>query len=119
MSNKDKGSRREREVRDYLLDGDCLVVKSGGSLGAFDLIGIEGPDGRYLRLVQVKSNHWPGPAEREEMSRLMGRMPKVLMPVAEIARCDDRRGWKVLRLTEGGWNLVLPTGGLAEEVFER
>ena len=45
MSSKDKGSRREREYRDHLLDGDCLVVKSGGSLGAFDIIGIEGPEG--------------------------------------------------------------------------
>jgi hypothetical protein len=118
MSSKEKGSRREREYRDRLLGANCLVVKAGGSLGAFDLVGIDPPDGKHLHLVQCKSNAWAGPGERAEMVRLVRAMPRVLLPVAEIARCDDHRGWQILRLDEGGWRRLLATGELGEEVFE-
>jgi hypothetical protein len=40
------------------------VVKAGGSLGIFDLVAL-GPQG--ARLIQVKSNERPRPAERERL----------------------------------------------------
>lgn len=118
MGSKEKGSRREREYRDILLESGALVVKSGGSLGAFDILGIDPPDGKHIHLVQIKSNAWAGPGERAEMVRLVRAMPRVLLPVAEIARVDDHKGWQVLRLDEGGWRRLLATGEMGEEVFE-
>jgi len=118
MNSKEKGSRRERDYRDRLLGAGRLVVKSGGSLGAFDLIGIDGVGGKHLHLIQVKANAWAGPGERAEMVRLARSMPRVLLPVAEIARVDDHKGWQVLRLDEGGWRRLLATGEMGEEVFE-
>jgi len=39
-------------------------MKSGGSIGIFDIIGISATD---IVLVQVKSNHDPSPVEIEAM----------------------------------------------------
>ncbi len=60
-ANKQKGSRRERQVKKMLEDTGYLVVKSGASLGLFDLIAL---GDKQCRLIQVKSN-WCSPAERE------------------------------------------------------
>lgn len=64
MSAKAKGSRRERQSRDLLEAKGYAVTKAGGSLGVFDLIGINSLD---CVLVQVKANRAPGPAERQRM----------------------------------------------------
>ena len=64
MNCKAKGSRRERQARKILETAGYHVVKAGGSLGTFDLIAL-GPRG--ARLVQVKSNEKPRPAERERL----------------------------------------------------
>ncbi|HEV8715905.1 MAG TPA: hypothetical protein VGX03_24140 [Candidatus Binatia bacterium] len=64
MNAKAKGSRRERQARKILELAGYHVVKAGGSLGVFDLIAL-GPQG--ARLVQVKSNEKPRPAERERL----------------------------------------------------
>lgn len=42
------------------------VVRAGGSLGPFDLVAFSRAG---LRLVQVKSNRPPRPAEREALAR--------------------------------------------------
>lgn len=59
---KAKGAKRELKSKKLLESAGYEVTKSGGSLGAFDLIGISSTD---FVLVQVKSNRWPSPAERE------------------------------------------------------
>lgn len=64
MNTKAKGSRRERQARKILELAGYYVVKAGGSLGLFDLVAL-GPSG--ARLVQVKSNERPRPAERERL----------------------------------------------------
>jgi Holliday junction resolvase len=64
MNTKAKGSRREREARKILELAGYFVVKAGGSLGCWDLVAL-GPAG--ARLVQVKSNEKPRPAERERL----------------------------------------------------
>ncbi len=64
-----KGYRRERQARERLQSEGYAVVRAGGSFGLWDLIGIRrigaepvfSPD---VRLVQVKSNRWPGPEAR-------------------------------------------------------
>lgn len=71
MNCKAKGSRRERQARKILETAGYHVVKAGGSLGVFDLAAL-GPQG--ARLVQVKSNEKPRPAERERL-KLFPRLP--------------------------------------------
>jgi len=71
MNTKAKGSRRERQARVILETAGYYVVKAGGSLGIFDLVAL-GPQG--ARLVQVKSNEKPRPAERERLE-LFPRYP--------------------------------------------
>jgi len=48
-----------------------FVMKAGGSLGCWDLVAL-GPAG--ARLIQVKSNEKPRPAERERLE-LFPRLP--------------------------------------------
>ncbi len=64
MNAKAKGARRERQARTILETAGYFVVKAGGSLGIFDLVAL-GPAG--ARLIQVKSNEKPRPAERERL----------------------------------------------------
>lgn len=64
MNAKAKGSRREREVRDELEKEGYAVTKAGGSLGVWDVIALGPADNK---VVQVKSNKPPGPAERQRM----------------------------------------------------
>lgn len=71
MNAKAKGSRRERQARTILETTGYHVIKAGGSLGIFDLVAL-GPQG--ARLVQVKSNEKPRPAERERLE-LFPRLP--------------------------------------------
>lgn len=74
MNRKRKGSYNERKCRDVLKNrGYDLVIKAGGSLGLFDLIGI-GADFDHCLLIQVKSNRKP---TREEMDILRSfQVPK-------------------------------------------
>lgn len=57
---KAKGSRQERRTMALLEAAGYTCIKSGGSLGEWDVIGI-GPRG--VVLVQVKSTDWPGTLE--------------------------------------------------------
>lgn len=67
--NKRRGSHNERRTRDYLYSiGAERVVKSGASLGEFDLVAFF--PGTVI-LVQVKTNAWPGPAERAAMRSIL------------------------------------------------
>jgi len=61
---KIKGARNELRSKRLLESAGYAVTKSGGSLGAFDLIGVSATD---LVLVQVKTNRPPPPAEREAL----------------------------------------------------
>lgn len=61
------------------------VVKAGGSLGCFDLVGL-GYDKIYL--VQVKSNNWPGKAEMERIREVLGQLDPTVY-VVELHRWDD------------------------------
>lgn len=54
ISAKEKGARREREVKKTLENNDYFCCKSGGSLGFFDLICI---NPQHVRLIQVKTEY--------------------------------------------------------------
>lgn len=56
MNRKAKGNRNERRSRDLLKGQGYEVLKAGGSLGVFDLIGVSAQE---ILLVQVKTNAWP------------------------------------------------------------
>ncbi len=62
---KAKGSRSEWKVRDWYEKEGFHVVKAGGSLGMFDLVGLH-PDYGVV-LVQVKTNRNPGKVELDSI----------------------------------------------------
>ena len=62
MNAKRKGSRNELKAIRILEAAGYSCTKSGGSLGVFDIIAV---NGQGMRLIQVKSNRYPCPAERE------------------------------------------------------
>lgn len=67
MNCKSKGSRTERKAKAILEQrGYQLAMKSGASLGVFDLIA-GGVDYDHALLIQVKSNRMPC---KSEMDRL-------------------------------------------------
>lgn len=61
---KAKGSRNERRSRALFEAAGYRCIKSGGSLGEWDVVAI-GPKG--VILCQVKSNDWPGTLEMDEL----------------------------------------------------
>ena len=61
MKTKAKGSRNERRTMALLEAAGYSCTRSGGSFGAFDVIGIGSAD---VVLVQVKTRDWPGTVER-------------------------------------------------------
>jgi len=72
INAKAKGSRRERQAKKRLEKRGYSVIKSGGSLGALDLIGFRHYD---IRGIQVKSNRKPPKAEMENLRKLKDRLP--------------------------------------------
>jgi Holliday junction resolvase len=67
MNCKAKGSRNERKARDILKDlGYSLVVRSGASLGVFDLVALSVEYDHALR-VQIKTNRKPSGSEMDRL----------------------------------------------------
>lgn len=65
MNTAKKGQRNEHRSRAILEASGYRVLRSAGSLGAFDLIGISATD---LLAVQVKSNRPPSLLELRELA---------------------------------------------------
>ena len=61
---KAKGSRNELRTKRLLESAGYNCTKAGGSLGAWDVLGVGSTD---FVLVQVKSNDWPGSVEMETL----------------------------------------------------
>ncbi len=64
MKTAKKGRRNERRSRDLLEAVGYRVMRSAGSLGPFDLLGLSATD---LVAVQVKSNRPPSALELREL----------------------------------------------------
>ncbi len=73
VNKREKGNRNERLVRDILLEnGYDYVIKSGGSLGMFDLIGYKfGDKIETTAFIQVKSNRLAEPPAREKVKNFV------------------------------------------------
>jgi hypothetical protein len=83
MNSKAKGSRNERRTLALLEAAGYRCMKSGASLGAWDVIGI-GP--KDFLVCQVKSNGWPRPAEMKTLKSF----PVPGNCVKLVHRWDDR-----------------------------
>lgn len=94
---KRKGWQREDKTRDILTKRDYLVVRAAGSLGPFDMIAISLYD---IRLIQVKSNRWPGPKERKEMEKYRDKVPENISFLEEW-RWDDYARKPKIRIYDG------------------
>jgi len=62
MNAKSKGDRNERRTMRYLEALGYACTRAAASLGVFDVVAV-GP--RDVKLLQVKSNRWPGSVEME------------------------------------------------------
>lgn len=82
MNTKKKGWKNEHKSMARDRQAGALVLRAGGSLGLFDYIALF-PN--FVRLVQVKSNRWPGKIEMEALSQF--RAPPYGRKVVE--RWDD------------------------------
>ena len=64
MNTKAKGTRREAQTIKTLEAQGYACTRAAASLGVWDIIAIR-RDG--IKLIQVKSNRWPGSVEMEGM----------------------------------------------------
>jgi hypothetical protein len=96
MNAAHKGRRREHQAREWLEGLGYAVTRSAGSKGAWDLVGLSE---RGVVLGQVKSNTWPGPAERLalEVFPAPGGTRRLMF------RFDDRLPMLVRELVAGEW----------------
>jgi Holliday junction resolvase len=62
MNAKRKGNRQEHRAMKILEAAGYSCTRAAASLGVFDIVAI---NGQGVRLIQVKSNRPPCPAERE------------------------------------------------------
>lgn len=84
MNCKRKGTRLEHKTIAQLKAAGYTCIRSAASLGPFDIIAIN-PLG--LRCIQVKSNTWPRPEERESLRNAAKAMPPNAF--VECWRWDD------------------------------
>ncbi len=94
MSTATSGARRERKVRDHLIDhGWQLVARSAASKGAADLVMVHEDHG--LALVQVGTgNKTLGPADRARILQLAG-LCSALPILAAVTPRQPIRYWHV------------------------
>jgi len=62
--SKRKGTRNEHRSAELLRSAGYRVIRSAGSHGEWDLVGISGTD---IVLVQVKTRDWPSQLEIEQL----------------------------------------------------
>ena len=95
MKAKRKGSRQELKSIKLLEDAGHYCTKAGGSLGVFDIIALHK---NGVRCIQVKSNCWPGPTERESMAATRCNIPD--NATIECWRWNDYKRKPMIKLIE-------------------
>jgi len=85
LTPKEKGTRFERRVKNYLLKKGYLVARSAGSLGIFDLIAIP-PGGECVYGIQCKVSGRLSKTEREKMKEAAERYKIVPLFVTRDGR---------------------------------
>lgn len=96
MNAAHKGRRREHQAREWLEQLGYSVTRSAGSKGAWDLVGLSE---HGVAIAQVKSNRWPGTAERIKL-RDFAAPPGTRR---FMMRCDDREDMIVRELVADEW----------------
>ena len=81
---KAKGSQREHKSIKLLEAVGYSCTRAAASLGVFDIIAVNSLGTRH---IQVKSNKYPDPAERETMREMIPRLP--INATVECWRWDD------------------------------
>lgn len=95
MNCKAKGNRLERKTISRLEAAGYLCVRSAASLGPFDIVAA---NRLGFRVIQVKSNCWPGPIERESMREAAKNLPP--NTTVECWRWNDRSREPLIKLIE-------------------
>ena len=103
MNRKAKGSRRERQTRDYFLKRGYDVIKAGASLGKYDLVAMN--EDRLL-LIQCKSNKAPPWKEKVELMAHQNYPKKVTTKWLVIWVDHSRAGPEFYSITDEGFYLV-------------
>lgn len=93
--SKRKGTRNEHRTIRYLERLGYRCTRAAASLGDWDVIAV-GPND--VRLCQVKTNCFPGPAERESLEMF----PAPANAIKECWRWDDRKREPRIRQWLGG-----------------
>jgi hypothetical protein len=83
-NQKAYGTRREHQVRDWLLERDFWVCRATGSLGDADLVALKPGDRRLVEVKGSKTGPYQdfGPADRA-----------ALLFAAELADCSAWLAW--------------------------
>lgn len=102
---KAKGSEREHKTIRWLEKHGYSCTRSAASLGAFDIVAIHDLG---VLLIQVKSNCWPSPAERQEMLAIP--QPKHLLKL--MIRWDDYKRKPLIRVLSAEYAPSNPKGDL-------
>lgn len=95
MNCKRKGTRLEHKTIALLETAGYTCIRSAGSIGLFDLIAIN-PLG--IRAIQVKSNAWPGPVEREGLRAAVKNLPPNAL--IECWRWNDNAREPIIKLLD-------------------
>ena len=82
MNAKRKGTQREHKTMQRLEAHGYRCTRAAASLGEWDIIAISPCD---VRLIQVKSNRWPGSDEMDRLEQF--RTPSNV--IKEVWRWDD------------------------------
>ena len=97
LNSAHKGRRNEHKAREWLEALGFTVTRSAASKGAWDLVGLSFSQ---VALAQVKSNEWPGPAERAALAAF----PAPPCSRRLMFRYDDRKPVRVRELlNDGQW----------------
>jgi hypothetical protein len=101
MTNYTKGTRNEHKTMAALETAGYTCTRAAGSHGMWDVIAIHPT---HIRLIQVKTNHWPDAVEQEKMD--LFKTP--LFVSKEIWRWNDFARQPLVRVLPsdvplGGW----------------
>jgi len=117
--SKAKGDKRERDAKEILENCGFEVEKrwnrkfgSNDYFGLFDLMASREDE---FRFIQVKSNSTSGALKeiRQGSAFLPSQLESFLL---EVWVCYDREGWKVHRLGEQGWDVVIDERGTSNNM---
>ncbi len=108
--SKAKGDKRERDAKEILEESGFSVEKRWnrrfGSNDYFELFDLMASREDEFRFIQVKSNSTSGALK--EIRKDSDFLPFDLdFFNLEVWVCYDRKGWRVHRLAEDGWTVLI------------